>query len=121
MTLILVVCGGRSYRGTALRERLVSLGKDKTVHVFTGDANGADRIARNTARDLGWSLREFKADWKTHGRAAGPVRNKRMLEAAIQAKGVSDRLLVLAATGGRGTADMTKRARKAGLRVILVP
>ena len=58
----------------------------------------------------------FPADWKTYGRAAGPLRNARMI-----AEGKPD--LVLAFPGGRGTADMTRKARAAGVevRAVLTP
>jgi hypothetical protein len=52
----------------------------------------------------------FPADWVRHGRAAGPVRNTRMLN-----DGEPD--LVIAFPGGHGTADMVKQARAAGIEV----
>jgi hypothetical protein len=53
------------------------------------------------------------ADWNTHGRAAGPIRNQRMLDEVKPE-------LVVAFPGGRGTADMVRRAREAGVNVYLV-
>jgi UDP-N-acetylmuramoylalanine-D-glutamate ligase len=55
----------------------------------------------------------YEADWDTHGKAAGPIRNKRMLD-----EGKPD--LVVAFPGGRGTANMISQARKAGVEVIEV-
>jgi hypothetical protein len=52
----------------------------------------------------------YVAQWKKHGRAAGPIRNQRMLD-----KGKPD--LVVAFPGGRGTADMIRRAERAGVPV----
>ncbi len=54
----------------------------------------------------------FKADWSKHGKAAGPIRNRRMLE-----EGKPD--LVIALQGGKGTASMIALAREAGVRVLL--
>ncbi len=51
------------------------------------------------------------ADWTTHGRAAGPIRNARML-----AEYHPD--LVIAFPGGRGTLDMVSKAERAGVAVI---
>jgi hypothetical protein len=48
------------------------------------------------------------ADWQKHGTAAGPIRNKQMI-----VSGKPD--LVLAFPGGRGTADMSRRAEKHGI------
>ncbi|KZY50995.1 hypothetical protein A3734_06445 [Sulfitobacter sp. HI0054] len=55
----------------------------------------------------------FEAEWNKHGRAAGPIRNKRMLD-----EGKPD--LVVAFPGGRGTANMVKQAKAGGFKVIEV-
>lgn len=52
----------------------------------------------------------YPADWEKHGRAAGPIRNEKMLIV-----GTPD--MVLAFPGGRGTADMIRKAEAAGLPV----
>jgi hypothetical protein len=60
----------------------------------------------------------YPADWNTHGRTAGPIRNSRML-----AEGKPD--LVLAFTHDLsksiGTRDMVTKARAAGVRVVVLP
>jgi hypothetical protein len=78
--------------------------------IIHGGAAGADWCAGAVAelRDIPQSV--FKADWKAHGRAAGPIRNQQMLD-----QGKPD--LVLAFPGGRGTADMVRRAKAAGVEV----
>ncbi len=55
-------------------------------------------------------LEAYPAEWNLHGRTAGPVRNRRMIE-----EGKPD--LVLAFPGGQGTADLVRRARAAGIEV----
>ena len=50
----------------------------------------------------------FPADWKVRGRAAGHIRNQQMLDEGRPH-------LVVAFPGGRGTADMVRRARAAGI------
>ena len=47
----------------------------------------------------------------THGKGAGPIRNQRMLDA-----GQPD--LVVAFEGGRGTADMITRTKRAGIEIL---
>lgn len=51
------------------------------------------------------------ADWSKYGKAAGPMRNQKMLDEYKPD-------LVVALPGGRGTADMVSRARVAGVEVI---
>jgi hypothetical protein len=59
----------------------------------------------------------YPADWSMHGKGAGPIRNQRMLD-----EGKPD--VVFAFTddleASRGTADMVRRAKSAGLPVYVV-
>jgi hypothetical protein len=58
----------------------------------------------------------FPADWETHGRAAGPIRNQAMLDEGKP-------YLVIAFWDGKskGTLDMISRATRAGVPVKIVP
>jgi hypothetical protein len=56
----------------------------------------------------------FVADWDANGKAAGPLRNQRMLEAFNPD-------MVLAFPGGRGTADMVRKAKRRGVKVVEFP
>lgn len=47
--------------------------------VIHGDARGADRIADNW-KFAGVEVQPYAADWDRHGRSAGPIRNRRMLD-----------------------------------------
>lgn len=102
----LLVCGGRHYAGEAGFDREMNAMFARVgypIVIITGCAGGADRLARQWANSHGVPLKVFKADWTAHGRAAGPKRNQRMLD-----EGQPD--FVLAFPGGRGTADMVRRA-----------
>lgn len=81
------------------------------ITVISGGARGADFLARCYAKYCGWEYQEFLADWKKYKAAAGPIRNQWMLD-----EGKPD--LVIAFPGGKGTADMVSRARKAGVRTV---
>ena len=109
-----LVCGGRNYSDKAcLWYRLDSLGPPEVSAIISGMASGADSLAAEWAEKFGFPLHKFPADWNAHGKAAGPIRNQRMLD-----EGKPD--LVLAFPGGRGTADMVRRAKSAGIRVVEV-
>ena len=86
----------------------------RIVALMQGGAPGADRLARDWAAARP-DIQRFvcRADWASHGAAAGPMRNARMLEWGPD--------LVVAFPGGRGTADMVRQARAAGVEVIQVP
>lgn len=81
------------------------------VMVIQGGATGADALADDWACRRGIKSVAFKADWMTHGKGAGPIRNQRMLDA-----GQPD--LVVAFEGGRGTADMITRTKRAGIEIL---
>lgn len=109
----LLVCGGRDFSDQTLAESLLDEIHRNTpvTELIHGAARGADTLAALWARSRGVPERPFPADWAAHGRAAGCLRNEQML-----LEGRPE--LVLALPGGRGTADMVSRARRAGLRVV---
>lgn len=110
----ILVCGGREYNDIpTLAKTLDALwGPDylDAPTIISGEAKGADSLAKQYAFDCGLDYEGYPADWKKHGKAAGPVRNQQMLD-----EGKPD--LVVAFRGGVGTADMVRRAKKAGVEV----
>ena len=50
------------------------------VEVIHGGARGADQISGEMATHIGMPVQVFPADWETHGKAAGPIRNREMLD-----------------------------------------
>lgn len=108
----LLVCGGRDWRGRAAIVRALTSIKAKhgISLLIQGGASGVDRLASEWAHGQGIEVATFDADWQAHGRAAGPIRNRRMIE-----EGRPD--AVVAFPGGRGTADMVRQAETAGLKV----
>ena len=83
------------------------------VTIISGGAKGADSLAADWAA-VNWAgYEEYRADWNKHGKAAGPIRNQKMLD-----EGKPD--LVIAFLGGNGTNDMINRAKKADIEVIEV-
>ena len=82
-----------------------------TVTIISGGATGGDSIGIDWAVVNWCRFEEYKPDWNKHGKAAGPIRNQQMLD-----EGKPD--LVVAFPGGRGTADMIRRAEASGVPVI---
>lgn len=83
--------------------------------VIVGDANGADRIVRIWCRenDVEWSV--YYANWDDYGRAAGPIRNQRMLDEHPDA----DLVLAFPLEGSRGTWHMVDIAKgKVKIKVV---
>lgn len=112
-----LVTGGRDYPDReAVSARLATCRQEAARNglkliVIHGDCpTGADHWAAHWCRREGIDERRYPAQWDLHGRSAGPRRNQRMLD-----EGQPD--LVLAFPGGRGTADLVRRADKAGVLV----
>jgi len=105
---VILVCGGRDYQDRAGIYQ--ELDKWKPSRVVTGDARGADLIAREwcAERSVPWDV--CHADWDHQGKAAGPIRNRAM----VKDGGAS---VVFAFAGGRGTQSTIEFARLAGLPV----
>lgn len=113
---MVLVCGSRYLVGEhriPIMRRLGALvpGLRLVIH---GAAPGADSFAAWWAKGAGVPVRAFPADWKTHGPRAGPERNQQMLD-----EGEPDLVLAFHTDPklGRGTADMVRRARAAGVPV----
>jgi hypothetical protein len=106
----ILVCGGRTFNDHAAFARVME-GREPAV-IINGGAAGADRLARMWAGYRTIATFTFPADWERMGASAGPRRNQRMID-----EGMPD--LVIAFPGGRGTADMVRRARAAGIAVIV--
>lgn len=85
--------------------------------VIEGGAKGADRIAREVMEIRGIQVIEVAADWKKHGKAAGPIRNQKMLDDHHPDQ-------VMAFVHGpllesKGTLDMVSRAKSAGIETCV--
>lgn len=105
-----LVTGGRDFADRAYVAQalgLVCLPGDVLVH---GAARGADSLAAEWALANGLTVEAHPADWDLHGRAAGHVRNQEMLDSGVD--------VLVAMPGGRGTADMVRRALLARLPVV---
>lgn len=109
----LLVTGGRDFRDQgAVNRALDDLHAVRPVwRLVHGGARGADALGQRWASARDVTTVVYPARWSEHGRAAGPIRNQLMLDQ--QCPG-----LVIAFPGGRGTADMVERAKKAGVEVI---
>jgi hypothetical protein len=85
--------------------------------IVVGDARGADKLARDYAKEKHLDCQVYSANWDTEGRAAGPLRNQRMLDAHPDAEMV----IAFPTESSVGTWDMVlgtwyTRLRKQGLR-----
>jgi predicted Rossmann-fold nucleotide-binding protein len=121
-----LICGGRDLNKADAWNLLEREAKDEIAHaigcfngvkietVIHGGCRGADEAAAVWGASEHAKVIACPADWKKHGKAAGPMRNRRML---LDHK--PD--IVIALPGGRGTADMIRQAEAEGVRVVRLP
>jgi hypothetical protein len=117
-----LVCGGRHYddwdnfNDTMKKINATFDEIGNITMIGHGGASGADTMAGIWATHNGIPTKVYKVtqdEWLKLGRAAGPIRNARML------KEFQPDVLV-AFPGGRGTGDMVQRAKAHGVKVIEV-
>jgi len=140
--IVVLCCGDRHWTNwTKIAKEFDRLKRHryKVVLVIEGEAVGADRLCRSVAEMRGIQVCGFFANWEFHQYAAGPIRNKKQLEFAINIRNGSDttpggagynvgpqhyELMVLAFHSNieksKGTANMVKLARKAGIKVRII-
>lgn len=110
-----LVCGGRSYDDREQVFRILDAAHlaNPIILLIHGSAPGADALAKDWAVRRDVLCKAYPADWTRHGRAAGPIRNQQMLDDGKPH-------MVVAFSGGKGTANMIKLAEAAGVPVAKV-
>jgi hypothetical protein len=102
----IAVVGSRGYADLEVVRQFVRE-QERTTVIISGGAKGVDTEAVKEARRLRMPYEVYTADWHIHGRSAGPIRNRTLVEKAD---------IVAAFWDGksRGTKSTIDMARKAG-------
>lgn len=124
-SLVIAAGGGRdlTWPHQRIAAELLARSGGRLVHLLLhGGARGADAAIGRAAHQLGWSSLVMPAQWQRHGRAAGPIRNRELLQQAIAlavahtSPGSIASVLVVAFPGGPGTASLVQQARRMAAR-----
>jgi hypothetical protein len=110
----ILICGSRTFNDSrAIEEQLGTFEGIEGITIIHGGARGADSLAGNIAKKLGWKQLVFLPDWDLHGKCAGIVRNDLMLDQQPD--------LVMAFWDGksRGTQHTIREATKRKIKVII--
>jgi hypothetical protein len=107
-----IIAGGRDYHEYDTLIDAVNESGFLIETVVSGGATGVDALGERFAKESGLLLEVFPADWKTHGKAAGPIRNRQMAKNA-------EALIALWDGNSRGTKNMIETATKLGLKVYV--
>ena len=82
------------------------------IEIVSGTARGADKLGERYAREKGYSIKEFPANWSL-GKSAGYIRNDEMAQYA-------DMLIAFWDGTSKGTKHMIDLANKRGIKVEIV-
>lgn len=117
-TYKVIIAGTRMFADYTLLcsscDRLLSQkGLTHDIIIVSGTARGADKLGERYAKERGYNVELFPADWENKGRAAGYIRNADMANNA-------DALIAFWDGTSHGTAHMIDIARKKNLPVRVI-
>ena len=107
-----IIAGGRDYHEYETLLEAIKESQFDITTVVSGGAKGVDALGERYADEMNKELNVFEADWATHRRAAGPIRNRKMSENA-------EALIAIWDGQSRGTKNMIETATKKGLLVYV--
>lgn len=114
----ILVCGSRKWVDRELiKDIITTVGKENIDLIIHGACVGADLLAQDVAIELGIPYLAYPADWKRQGKGAGPLRNEKMLREAKPNQVFAFHENI---AESKGTADMLKRASKAGIECYVI-
>lgn len=108
-----IIAGGRDFDNYELlkstMDKLLSNVTDD-ICIVSGMARGADTLGKRYAKERGYQVSCFPANWELHGKSAGYIRNRDM---ALNA----DALVAFWDGESKGTKDMIRVAKEEHLRI----
>lgn len=115
-----IIAGSRYFNNYELLRQYVdhilqNVSQKESIEIVSGGAKGADELGERYAKERGYKITRFPAEWNKYGRAAGPKRNEQMGDYA-------DALIAFWDGESRGTKHMIEYAKKKNLLVrVKVP
>lgn len=109
----ILITGSRSWNDTTIiRDALARVWMwDAGAILISGSCpQGADMLCESCWNQWGGIIERHPADWKRHGRSAGPRRNAEMVEAG------ADLCLAFIRAGSAGASHTAELAQRAGIR-----
>ena len=113
-----IIAGGRDFNDYLLLRAkcdniLAGKAASHRIVIISGAARGADSLGEKYANEKSYTIERYSADWNTHGKAAGPIRNAQMANSA-------DALIAFWDGQSHGTKSMINIARNKGLLVRVI-
>jgi predicted Rossmann fold nucleotide-binding protein DprA/Smf involved in DNA uptake len=114
--IYVIIAGSREFNNYELLKEVCDKALENRVSegykitIVSGHAKGADSLGEQYAKERGYDLKIYEAEWKRFGKRAGMLRNKKMAEIGIA-------LIAFFAEGAEssGTKNMVKIAKEKNL------
>lgn len=105
----IIIAGSRTFENyTEARNILNSyLNKNFNYVIISGKCRGADKLGEKYAKEKGFEIIEFPADWEKFGKKAGPIRNEAMIKEC-------DEVFIFWDGRSRGTKNLIELAKRFG-------
>ena len=113
-TFKVIIAGGRNFNDYERLKRdcdkllINKRNMGYRIIIISGTAQGADTLGEQYAKEKGYEVLRFPADWTTYGKKAGYIRNIEMSQHA-------DACICFWDNFSRGTRHMIETARKKGI------
>ncbi len=108
----IVIAGCRDYTNYGEAKKYIdfcisNIRKENEIIIISGGAKGADSLGERYAKENGFKVEKYPADWDRYGKSAGPKRNKQMAE-------VCDYVICFWDGKSKGTKTMIEYAKQYG-------
>lgn len=107
-----IIAGMRDYHNYSVLKFAMNQLDFMPTEIVSGAASGVDSLGERWAKENGIPIKRFHADWDEHGKAAGPIRNRKMASYAHALVAIWD-------GKSRGTSNMIEEARRRNLTVVV--
>ena len=108
----IVIAGSRGFTDYQIAKAYIdfclsNIRRENEIVILSGGAKGADTLGEQYAKENGFEIERYLADWDTYGKSAGPRRNRIMAE-------VCDCVICFWDGESRGTRSMIEYAKEYG-------
>jgi len=110
-----IIAGGRDFNDYDLLcekcDKILS--RQTEIEIVSGRARGADQLGERFAKERGYPIKMFAADWAKFGKQAGYLRNIEMAE-------YGDALIAFWNQESKGTEHMIDIAKEKSLKIRII-
>ncbi len=112
----ILVAGSRRYTNYDEAEKtilsLIAPYLGENILILSGGCRGTDQLGERFAKEHRYPLSQYLPQWNLYGKAAGPIRNRRMVEEC-------DAIVCFWDGKSKGTASLIRYARLYHKRIVI--